>query len=102
MAEIPPLPSFAAPDLWLDDCNVLEFVHWKDEPEPYMAFWWHRATTRESGWCHGGFQWRRPDPIIDGPLWTLESWDPLTISPSLLCLSCRSHGFIRAGKWVAV
>lgn len=33
-------------------------------------------------------------------LWTVEAWDPLTLSPSLLCMRCGDHGFIRAGKWV--
>jgi uncharacterized protein DUF6527 len=31
--------------------------------------------------------------------WAVESADPLTISPSLLCTACRVHGFIRGGKW---
>lgn len=31
--------------------------------------------------------------------WTVESWEPLTLSPSLLC-SCGDHGFVREGKWV--
>jgi hypothetical protein len=30
--------------------------------------------------------------------WTVESWEPLTIAPSVLC-SCGDHGFIRAGRW---
>lgn len=34
-----------------------------------------------------------------GPYWTVESWEPLTLSPSLLC-HCGDHGFIRAGRWV--
>lgn len=32
--------------------------------------------------------------------WTVESWEPLTLSPSLLCTACGDHGFIREGKWV--
>ncbi len=36
----------------------------------------------------------------DRPYWTVESLDPLTISPSLLCLTCGDHGFIRDGRWV--
>jgi hypothetical protein len=32
-------------------------------------------------------------------VWQVQSWDPLTISPSLLC-SCGDHGFIHGGKWV--
>lgn len=33
-------------------------------------------------------------------LWRVESWEPLTLSPSLLCTRCGDHGFIRNGKWV--
>lgn len=31
--------------------------------------------------------------------WDVQSWDPLTISPSVLC-SCGDHGFIREGRWI--
>lgn len=31
--------------------------------------------------------------------WQVESWEPLTLSPSILC-HCGDHGFIRGGKWV--
>lgn len=27
--------------------------------------------------------------------------NPITIEGSLLCLSCKAHGFVREGKWVA-
>lgn len=38
---------------------------------------------------------------LHGPLgWTLVNAEPLTISPSLLCLHCHHHGFIRDGRWV--
>ena len=33
------------------------------------------------------------------PTWNVESWEPLTLSPSLLC-HCGDHGFIREGRWV--
>lgn len=32
-------------------------------------------------------------------VWQVESWDPLTISPSVQC-SCGDHGFIREGRWL--
>lgn len=35
----------------------------------------------------------------EAPFWQIESWEPLTISPSLLC-HCGDHGFIRGGLWV--
>jgi hypothetical protein len=33
------------------------------------------------------------------PTWKVESWEPLTLYPSLLCKRCGDHGFIRNGKW---
>lgn len=32
--------------------------------------------------------------------WTVESWEPLTLSPSIHRTECGCHGFIREGKWV--
>jgi len=32
--------------------------------------------------------------------WKVESWEPLTLSPSILCTLCGDHGFIRNGQWV--
>ena len=32
--------------------------------------------------------------------WTVESEDPLTLSPSILRTECGCHGFIRQGRWV--
>lgn len=97
------LPAYAKPDLWLDGNNALEFIRWKDDPEPYQALWWHRRADSETGWCAGSFAWRNPSPEHfpgKGVLWDLVRWEPLTVSPSLLCLECRAHGFIREGKWV--
>lgn len=34
------------------------------------------------------------------PRWQVIAWEPLTISPSLLCRLCGDHGFIREGRWV--
>lgn len=33
-------------------------------------------------------------------VWQVEQQEPLTVSPSLLCVSCGDHGFIREGRWV--
>jgi hypothetical protein len=37
--------------------------------------------------------------IDTGSGWTVESFDPLTLSPSLLCNVCKHHGWIRNGRW---
>lgn len=57
--------------------------------------------------CGGGIQWRgtewqeaNPDKDVSKGRWELHSLEPLDISPSLLCVTCGDHGFIRAGKWV--
>ncbi len=34
------------------------------------------------------------------PMWVVERWEPLTLSPSLLCTACGDHGFVRGGRWV--
>ncbi len=47
-----------------------------------------------------GGAWDRSFTHVPIPSWELVSWDPLTLSPSLLCRSCGDHGFIRDGKWV--
>jgi len=31
--------------------------------------------------------------------WTVESWEPLTLSPSIAS-PCGLHGFVRSGRWV--
>lgn len=38
--------------------------------------------------------------LANRPKWTVESWDPLTISPSVHNTGCGLHGFIRDGKWI--
>ena len=44
------------------------------------------------GWCVGRFDFR---------LWTLAQREPLTVTPSILCVDHGAHGFITDGKWVS-
>lgn len=58
----------------------------------------HRAPDGRE--CAGSVTFDVPEAEgLPGPRWTVESWDPLTISPSILC-SCGHHGFVREGRWV--
>lgn len=41
-------------------------------------------------------------PDGDHAYWTLESENPLTLSPSLHCTACNDHGFVQSGQWVPV
>jgi hypothetical protein len=54
----------------------------------------------DGAYCEGFVWFDTPTnrALAHAPLWAVESWEPLTISPSLLC-SCGDHGFIRAGRW---
>jgi hypothetical protein len=62
----------------------------------------HRCTRTESGWDQGFVLFDIPDNphAAASPKWQVESWDPLTLSPSLLQRGCGDHGFIQGGKWV--
>lgn len=35
------------------------------------------------------------------PVWTVERWEPLTLSPSIQCTDCGRHGWIREGRWAS-
>lgn len=39
-------------------------------------------------------------PTKGDDVWTLESKEPLTVTPSILMVNCGCHGFITEGKWV--
>lgn len=65
--------------------------------------------------CQGGVMFERAElgkPFNAGAYWTVESWEPLTLSPSILCKvpldgtnltgpCCDDHGYVRSGRWVS-
>jgi hypothetical protein len=63
-----------------------------------------RHTAPDGTECMSGIHFDLPEVKAvfpdDRHRWAVESWEPLTISPSLLCMRCGDHGFIRDGKWV--
>jgi hypothetical protein len=101
------------PDLDLGDDHWASFTSAGGEgmtrssdgsPVPYVEraglIVWHRCTKSVSGWNAGAIVFDLPErPAADGQGWTVQSWDPLTVSPSLLQPGCGDHGFIRGGKW---
>ena len=32
--------------------------------------------------------------------WQVQTWEPLTLTPSLVCPLCGDHGFIRDSTWI--
>jgi hypothetical protein len=101
----------------LGDGHWLVFTAWSPDRElnpqydgiasvdRYGAIIYHTSDKTETGLCVGGIVFDSPTARAierEGrPMWAVQSWEPLTISPSLLCWQpCGDHGFIREGKWV--
>lgn len=107
-------PDHFKPDIDLGNDHWLQFMgHGGEgvtntatgEPVPYTekygASVLHRCAKTESGWDEGFVTFDTPAAADNAsPKWTVDSWDPLTLSPSLLQGGCGDHGFIRQGKWV--
>lgn len=82
------------------------YTAYKDEGGDHVgAFIWH--THDDGQLCGGGVRFApNPDREGGGPVWAVESWWPLTITPSVLCrggpggVECL-HGFITDGRWVS-
>ena len=89
--------------VWLDDDHAVTWSQWPGETEPHGGVLWHRKP--DGSWCGGSWYLRAPvykgEPMLreNASIWTMESKEPLTLSPSFLC-HCGHHGFIRGGKWV--
>jgi hypothetical protein len=67
--------------------------------EPNIAGLIERHVGVDGKVCEGYVPFA--DTGQDGrPCWTVESLNPLTLSPSLQCTVCPSHGWIREGRWV--
>jgi hypothetical protein len=110
----------APPDMDLGDGVRAWWTAWSPDRElnpkyadlPDIPRWGlvyeHPAPT-ETGVCRGGVKFDLPEVqavlALGGfqgrAVWQVESWDPLTLAPSLLCSACGHHGFIRDGRWVS-
>ena len=110
------------PDLALGHNHYLEYTRWapedlpanrklygvpKGKPMPTIeklgALINHRKPDGSECWGHIHFdtlEVRKAMGGNDANYWTVKSWNPLTIEPSILCRLCGDHGFIRGGKWV--
>lgn len=61
----------------------------------------HPKTNK---WCGGFVPFNVETAFLTAhsDKWEVESYDPLTLSPSIVCTmpNCGHHGFIRNGRWV--
>jgi hypothetical protein len=60
----------------------------------------YKHPNGKGGECEGWAPFNGYPGGRDNEGWDVQSVEPLTISPSLLCRACQHHGFIREGKWV--
>jgi hypothetical protein len=78
----------------------LDFEGWADHER--ARFDYTHPRPEGNGRCAGGGWLDLPgvaEAFPGAPRWTVEAWEPLTLSPSLLC-GCGHHGFVRNGAWV--
>ena len=102
-------------DLDLGDGHWLEYAGWWPDRdlnpqydglpdiERIGATIYHTTDKTETGMCAGFVHFDTPEiakivPREQGR-WQVQSWDPMTLTPSILCRGCGDHGFIRNGKW---
>ena len=91
-------------DIDLGDDHYLHWMASQQGEQRIGATIMHRAGPKgtETGWCIGGIQFagtQHQRDYPEQPYWNVESYDPLTINPSVRC-SCGDHGLVRGGKWV--
>lgn len=63
----------------------------------------HYHRNGRGRWCGGCALFDLPEVrehYSPHAVWQVESYEPLTLSPSLLCRTCGRHGHIRGGVWV--
>lgn len=90
----PPSDLFESPVTWTEVAPRM----WLSEVRDDSAFgglhlWWVHDKTPGHACSIGRI-------VFGGGHHGLVSRDPLTIEGSLLCLTCKTHGFIREGRWV--
>lgn len=100
-------------DLDLGDGHTLRYFRWAPDRElnpqyagipdaPKAGAIVGHQRPDDGSYCEGAVTFDVPAMRAQGreKLWSVESFEPLTLSPSLLCTECGDHGFIRAGRWV--
>lgn len=101
-------------DLYLGHDHYLQFTRWSPDRDlnpqwariPDMerigAIIYHKSKDGKTEWCSSGiwFDNAVTREVFPGKtMWIKESEEPLTVSPSILCMICGDHGHIRNGKW---
>jgi len=73
---------------------TLRFVTSPDSDQVVGALFGHRHINTKRHLCEDNYLALN----VKGG-WKVEQWEPLTLSPSVLC-HCGFNGFVREGRWV--
>ncbi len=103
-------------DVDLGSGHILHWVRWApdDLPENRAHYGYPLPVVEKAGAliyhlrpdgadvCRGYVNFDIPEtrPYLEGGRWSVESWEPLTVAPSIHCTVCGDHGYIRNGRWV--
>lgn len=71
-----------------------ELEYFEIDGERYGATVFHKRADGTS--CACSVFWGKRE----APIWRATSITPLTLEPSIRCLQCGDHGWIREGRWV--
>ena len=86
---------------WRDIGHGVTACEFRYEPDGQLHIAYrHECRAADDPKSHVAFAAVPVSITGEGRDWKLDQLEPLTISPSLLCMTCNHHGFIRAGKWV--
>lgn len=87
---------------WIGEGQAIRRITVHEGEDWIGVFEFHLNDKDE--WCGGSVLFDVPalpeDTRSGRDVWQVESWEPLTISPSLLCTTCGNHGYIREGQWI--
>lgn len=84
----------------LGDGHTLTFAQYEGEVSGCSIAHKRPDGSDCDGWiAFAGRAWARSFGAGQIATWTVESENPLTLSPSVLCRVCGDHGFVRAGRW---
>lgn len=81
--------------------HFMEWIRWAPVDRAGVAI--RHPSKKDGSPCMTAMYFDIPelrDQHLSRTVWQVQSMDPLTASPSLLCLTCGDHGFIRDGRWV--
>lgn len=79
---------------------MVEYMRWRGHDKAGLI---RTHPAPGGGQCESSAMFDLPgvrEAFPNAAVWQVEQWEPLTLSPSLLCRACGHHGWIRDGRWV--